>query len=155
MKKELCFVLTMAALMCCAMCSFNIVYINGIKADFFIVLSKRWLIEYAVAVLIVMFLMRPVMRRFAACMKNIGQGVKFGLVLPTCNVCLMAPVMSFVAILVINGTCDDFVFIYRQAVLRNLPAAWVFQVCLIGPFVRKIFARPPRIIREAQTVPAE
>ena len=55
MKKELCFVLTMAALMCCAMCSFNIVYINGIKADFFIVLSKRWLIEYAVAVLIVMF----------------------------------------------------------------------------------------------------
>lgn len=155
MKKELCFVLTMAALMCCAMCSFNIIYINGIKADFFIVLLKRWLIEYVGAVLIVMFLMRPIMKLLAACMENIGQSVKFGLVLPTCNVCLMAPVMSFIAILIINGASDDFVFIYRQAVLRNLPAAWVFQVCLIGPFVRKIFARPPQIIREAKTVPAE
>lgn len=155
MKKEVRFVLTMAALMCCAMCSFNIVYINGIKADFFIVLSKRWLVEYISAVLIVMFLISPIMQRLAVCMGNIGQSVKFGLILPTCNVCLMAPVMSFIAILMINGASDDFIFIYRQAVLRNLPAAWVFQVCLIGPFVRKIFTRPPRIIRESQTVPAE
>lgn len=159
MKKEIAFIGTMAALMCLAMCSFNITFINGFRLEAFAVLPKRWAAEFVCAFILVLCIMRHVMRAISVRLSFISKPeLRFGLVLPFINVLFMAPLMSGFAMFMVNGYSFGFWSLYGTALLRNYPAAWISQILLVGPVVRFIFAprpQPTQVTSNPQTLPAE
>lgn len=145
MKKELAFILTMAGLMCCGMCSFNLIFIHGFSNDFMSLLLTRWLSELVVATLLVYFVVRHIMRRVASLCAFISNSfLKFSFILPLCNVLIMAPLMSLAALLLFGYGDAGFKSAYVAALLRNYPAAALLQICLVGPIVRHLFRQRPQ-----------
>lgn len=140
MKKELCFTLTMAGLMCFAMCSFNYIWINGLNIELLTILLYYWTIEFLIAFCLVFFIVRHVMRQvshFFAFIQN--NKLTFYIVMPVCNVLIMAPIMSLLVLVLIQGQFYNLKSIYPYALIRNICAALVFQIFIVGPFVRRIF----------------
>jgi len=55
------------------------------------------------------------------------------------TVCLMCPMMSFIATILYNGINAEFFANWMQKVVRNFPLAFFSQLFFIQPFVRFLF----------------
>lgn len=55
------------------------------------------------------------------------------------TVCLMCPMMSFIATILYNGINAEFVAAWLQKVVRNFPLAFFSQLFFIQPLVRVLF----------------
>ncbi len=54
-------------------------------------------------------------------------------------VCLMCPMMSFVATLLFKNPGSEIIAIWLQTTVMNFPMAFFWQIFFAGPFVRNVF----------------
>ena len=54
-------------------------------------------------------------------------------------ICIMCPVMSFIATLLFKNSGTQFIAVWLQTTFLNFPVAFFWQLCFAGPFVRKVF----------------
>ena len=61
------------------------------------------------------------------------------LVISSMIICLMCPMMSFVATLLFKDPGKEVIAIWLQTTIMNFPMAFFLQIFIAGPFVRLIF----------------
>ncbi len=54
-------------------------------------------------------------------------------------VCIMCPIMSFVATLLFANAGSEFIAVWFEKIILNFPMALGFQLIIAGPIVRTIF----------------
>ncbi len=54
-------------------------------------------------------------------------------------VCLMCPMMSFVATLLFKNPGSEIIAVWLQTTVMNFPMAFFLQIFFVGPFVRNVF----------------
>lgn len=54
-------------------------------------------------------------------------------------VCLMCPMMSFVATLLFKNPGSEIIAVWLQTTAMNFPMAFFWQIFFAGPFVRNVF----------------
>lgn len=54
-------------------------------------------------------------------------------------ICIMCPVMSFIATLLFKNSGTQFIAIWLQTTFLNFPVAFFWQLCYCGPLIRLIF----------------
>ena len=61
------------------------------------------------------------------------------LAISSMTVCLMCPIMSFIATLLFGHAGNQFIAVWLQKTVLNFPMAFFYQIFFAGPLVRKIF----------------
>lgn len=61
------------------------------------------------------------------------------LAISSMTVCLMCPIMSFIATILFAHAGNQFIAVWLQKVVLNFPMAFFYQIFFAGPLVRKIF----------------
>lgn len=54
-------------------------------------------------------------------------------------VCLMCPMMSFIATLLFKNPGSEIIAVWLQTTVMNFPMAFFLQIFFVGPFVRNVF----------------
>lgn len=54
-------------------------------------------------------------------------------------ICIMCPVMSFIATLLFKNSGTQFIAVWLQTTFLNFPVAFFWQLCYCGPLIRLIF----------------
>lgn len=54
-------------------------------------------------------------------------------------ICIMCPVMSFIATILLKDTSSGLIAVWLQTAAMNFPMAFFWQLCYCGPFIRLLF----------------
>lgn len=135
------FTLMIVTVMVYAMICYNIsLNIGGLTNKVFLMAFRELLIMEAIAFVLELFVVER-----AACflafqfVKSDDRPVFILLAISSMTICLMCPIMSFVATLLIKDAGKEFVSVWLQTTAMNFPMAFIWQMFFAGPLVRLIF----------------
>lgn len=114
---------------------------GGMSNQVFIASRKVIAIEFAFAFLLQIFIAGPISLKLAFSIVNPREDKAY--IITTAiicsTICLMCPMMSFVATILYNGITIEFFAQWMQKIVFNFPFAFFSQLFFIQPIVRFLF----------------
>ena len=135
------FTLMMAFLMVYAMICYNIsLNIGGMSNQVFLMAFGEMKIMWPVAFVLELFVVERLSKKLAFRIVSPEDKPIF-ITLAICSmiVCLMCPMMSFIATLLFKNAGNNFIAVWFQTTVMNFPMALCWQVFGAGPLGRLIF----------------
>lgn len=140
--QDVIFTILMVFIMVYAMICYNIAIAKGgMTNEIFLLAFHEMLIMCPVAFLVEFFVVGGLSKKIAFGMVNPHDAKPMQLILAisSVTVCLICPIMSFVATLLFKNAGSEFVAVWFQTTVMNFPMALCWQIFFAGPLVRKIF----------------
>lgn len=114
---------------------------GGMSNNVFLVAKNVILIEFIFAFLLEIFIAEPLSLKIA--FKKVNPVKDKSYVVTTAiicaTVCLMCPMMSFVATVLYNGVNAEFFANWMQKLVFNFPFAFFVELFFVQPIVRTVF----------------
>lgn len=135
------FTLLMAFAMVYAMICYNIALNRGgMTNEVFLLAFHELLIMWPVAFVLEMFVVERLAKMLAFRLVTLEDKPIFILLSISCMiVCLMCPMMSFVATILFKNPGKEIIAVWFQTTVLNFPMALCWQIFFAGPLVRLIF----------------
>lgn len=135
------FTLMMAFLMVYAMICYNIsLNIGGMTTAVFLMAFHEMVIMWPVAFILEFFIVDKLAHKLAfRLVTPEDRPVFITLAISLMIICIMCPVMSFIATLLFKNAGSQFIAVWLQTTVFNFPMAFFWQIFFCGPLVRKIF----------------
>lgn len=135
------FTLLMAFAMVYAMICYNIALNHGgMTNEVFLLAFHELLIMWPVAFVLEMFVVERLAKMLAFRLVTLEDKPIFILLAISCMiVCLMCPMMSFVATILFKNPGKEIIAVWFQTTVLNFPMALCWQIFFAGPLVRLIF----------------
>lgn len=135
------FTLLMAFAMVYAMICYNIALNRGgMTNEVFLLAFHELLIMWPVAFVLEMFVVERLAKMLAFRLVTLEDKSIFILLAISCMiVCLMCPMMSFVATILFKNPGKEIIAVWFQTTVLNFPMALCWQIFFAGPLVRLIF----------------
>ena len=135
------FTLLMAVAMVYAMIGYNIALNRGgMMNEVFLLAFHELLIMWPVAFVLEMFVVERLAKMLAFRLVTPEDKPIFILLAISCMiVCLMCPMMSFVATILFKNPGKEIIAVWFQTTVLNFPMALCWQIFFAGPMVRLIF----------------
>ncbi len=107
---------------------------------FLYALSEIWFM-WPIAIILEMFVVGGLAKKLAFRLVTPGKDNPTLILLAICSmiVCLMCPIMSAIATLLIKHAYVDFLPVWLETTVKNFPMALCWQIFYGGPFVRFLF----------------
>ena len=138
------FTLLMAFAMVYAMICYNIaINRGGMTNEVFMLAFHEVIIMWPVAFVLEMFVVERLAKMLAFRLVSPDDKPIFILLAISCMiVCLMCPMMSFVAVVLFkNAFGPQLIAVWIQTTIINFPMAFFWQLFAAGPLVRTIFGK--------------
>lgn len=137
------FTLLMAFAMVYAMICYNIALNRGgMTNEVFLLAFHELLIMWPVAFVLEMFVVERLAKMLAFRLVTLEDKPIFILLAISCMiVCLMCPMMSFVATILFKNPGKEIIAVWFQTTVLNFPMALCWQIFFAGPLVRMIFGK--------------
>ena len=135
------FTIMMAAVMVYAMICYNIaINKTGMTNEIFLLAFHELIIMLPVAFILEFFIVEKLslFLAFRFVTPN-DRPIFIQLAISSMIVCLMCPMMSFVATLLFKDPGSEIISIWLQTTVMNFPMALCWQIFFAGPFVRLLF----------------
>ena len=136
------FTLMMAFAMVYGMICYNIALNRGgMTYEVFLLAFHELIIMWPVAVILELFVVEKLSQKLAFRIVNPAEDKPIFVLLAICSmiVCLMCPMMSFVATLLFKAPGKEIIAVWLETTVLNFPMALCLQIFFAGPFVRLIF----------------
>ena len=136
------FTLMMAFAMVYGMICYNIALNRGgMTNEVFLLAFHELIIMWPVAVILELFVVEKLSQKLAFRIVNPAEDKPIFVLLAICSmiVCLMCPMMSFVATLLFKAPGKEIIAVWLETTVLNFPMALCLQIFFAGPFVRLIF----------------
>ena len=136
------FTLMMAFAMVYGMICYNIALNRGgMTNEVFLLAFHELIIMWPVAVILELFVVEKLSQKLAFRLVNLAEDKPIFVLLAICSmiVCLMCPMMSFVATLLFKAPGKEIIAVWLETTVLNFPMALCWQIFFAGPFVRLIF----------------
>lgn len=142
--QEIIFTIMMVVVMVYAMVVYNIsLDKNGLSNEVFILAFGELLIMGVIGFIFEILIAGPLAKKLAFRIVTPGKDKPIFLILTisAMTVCVMCPMMSFVATLLFKGFDVEFIAKWIQTTAINFPMAFCWQIFFAGPFVRLLFGK--------------
>lgn len=142
--QDVIFTIMMVLVMVYAMVVYNIsLDRGGLTNDNFLIAFGELPIMGAVGFVLEMFLAGPLAKKLAFRFVTPGKDAMIFVILgiSAMTVCLMCPMMSFVATALFKGFNSQLISNWIQTTVMNFPMALCWQIFFAGPLVRMIFRK--------------
>ena len=136
------FTLMMAFAMVYGMICYNIALNRGgMTNEVFLLAFHELIIMWPVAVILELFVVEKLSQKLAFRLVNPAEDKPIFVLLAICSmiVCLMCPMMSFVATLLFKAPGKEIIAVWMETTVLNFPMTLCLQIFFAGPFVRLIF----------------
>lgn len=142
--QEIVFAIMMVIIMVYAIVTYNVALnIGGLSNTVFLIALKELPLIGVIAFLIEGLFVSKIARKKAMQIVDIKHDNPFFMIImiSVVTVCLMCPIMSFIATIMYHGINSNFITNWFQAIVFNFPMALCWQLFYAGPFVRFIFKK--------------
>ena len=114
---------------------------GGMTNEVFLLAFHELIIMWPVAVILELFVVEKLSQKLAFRLVNPAEDKPIFVLLAICSmiVCLMCPMMSFVATLLFKAPGKEIIAVWMETTVLNFPMALCLQIFFAGPFVRLIF----------------
>ncbi|MPN49788.1 hypothetical protein SDC9_197410 [bioreactor metagenome] len=114
---------------------------GGMSNQVFIAAREVIAIEFIIAFLLEIFIAGPLSLKLAFSVVNPREDKPYIVTtaIICATVCLMCPMMTFVATTMYNGISIEFLANWMEKIVFNFPLAFFSQLFFIQPFVRVVF----------------
>lgn len=136
------FTLVMAFIMVYAMICYNIsLNVGGFTNQVFMMAFHEMVIMWPIAIILEYFIIERLATKMALHFVNpkTHSPIFFRMTLCTMIVCLMCPIMSFIAACLFKNAGVDIIAVWLQTAVLNFPMALGWQLFFGGALVRWIF----------------
>lgn len=136
------FTFMMAFAMVYGMICYNIALNRGgMTNEVFLLAFHELIIMWPVAVILELFVVEKLSQKLAFGIVNPAEDKPVFVLLAICSmiVCLMCPMMSFVATLLFKAPGKEIIAVWLETTVLNFPMALCLQIFFAGPFVRFVF----------------
>lgn len=140
--QDVIFTIMMVIVMVYAMVVYNIaIDKGGVKNEVFVLAFGELILMGIVGFILEMLVAGPLAKRLAfRLMEPVEDKMIFIiLAISSITVCLMCPMMSFVATVLFKGFNSQLIANWVQTTALNFPMALCWQIFFAGPFVRLLF----------------
>jgi sterol desaturase/sphingolipid hydroxylase (fatty acid hydroxylase superfamily) len=140
--QDVIFTIIMVIVMVYGMVVFNIsIDKGGLTNEVFVLAFGELIIMGIIGFVLEMLLAGPLAKKLAFRLVTPGEDKMFAVILAisSITVCLMCPMMSFVATVLFKGVDSQLMAKWLQITALNFPMALCWQIFFAGPFVRLIF----------------
>lgn len=146
------FTLMMAFLMVYAMVCYNIAMdMGGMTNQVFLLAFHEMPIMWPIAVILEFFIVGKLAPMLAfRFMTPQDKPLFITVAISSMIVCIMCPVMSFIATALFKGVSSQIIALWLQTTVANFPMALCWQIFFAGPAVRNIFGFFMRRIENAK-----
>ena len=138
------FTLVMAFVMVYAMVCYNIaIDKGGMTNEVFLLAFHEIPIMWPIACILEYFVVEKLATMLAFRLVNPKEDKPVFVTLAICSmiVCLMCPMMSFIATLLFKNAGSNFIAVWFQTTVMNFPMALCWQIFFAGPLVRNVFGK--------------
>ena len=139
--QSLIFTIVMAFFMVYGMICYNIALnIGGMINQVFVMAFHELVIMWPVAIILELFIVEKLSLKLTLrCVDQNASKLSFTIVMCSMIVCLMCPMMSFVATLLFKNAGKEIIAVWLQTTVFNFPMALAWQIFFVGPLVRNMF----------------
>ena len=139
--QSLIFTIVMAFFMVYGMICYNIALnIGGMTNQVFVMAFHELVIMWPVAIILELFIVEKLSLKLTLrCVDQNASKLSFMIVMCSMIVCLMCPMMSFVATLLFKNAGKEIIAVWLQTTVFNFPMALAWQIFFVGPLVRNMF----------------
>ena len=139
--QSLIFTIVMAFFMVYGMICYNIALnIGGMINQVFVMAFHELVIMWPVAIILELFIVEKLSLKLTLrCVDQNVSKLSFTIVMCSMIVCLMCPMMSFVATLLFKNAGKEIIAVWLQTTVFNFPMALAWQIFFVGPLVRNMF----------------
>ncbi len=139
--QSLIFTLVMAFFMVYGMICYNIALnIGGMINQVFVMAFHELVIMWPIAIILELFIVEKLSLKLTLrCVDQNASKLSFTIVMCSMIVCLMCPMMSFVATLLFKNAGKEIIAVWLQTTVFNFPMALAWQIFFVGPLVRNMF----------------
>lgn len=139
--QSLIFTIVMAFFMVYGMICYNIALnIGGMTNQVFVMAFHELVIMWPVAIILELFIVEKLSLKLTLrCVDQNASKLSFTIVMCSMIVCLMCPMMSFVATLLFKNAGKEIIAAWLQTTVFNFPMALAWQIFFVGPLVRNMF----------------
>lgn len=139
--QSLIFTLVMAFFMVYGMICYNIALnIGGMTNQVFVMAFHELVIMWPIAIILELFIVEKLSLKLTLrCVDQNASKLSFTIVMCSMIVCLMCPMMSFVATLLFKNAGKEIIAVWLQTTVFNFPMALAWQIFFVGPLVRNMF----------------
>ncbi len=139
--QSLIFTIVMAFFMVYGMICYNIALnIGGMTNQVFVMAFHELVIMWPVAIILELFIVEKLSLKLTLrCVDQNASKLSFTIVMCSMIVCLMCPMMSFVATLLFKNAGKEIIAVWLQTTVFNFPMALAWQIFFVGPLVRNMF----------------
>lgn len=140
--QEFIFTLLMTFIMVYAMICYNIALTQGGMSNaIFILAFHEQIYMWPIAILAEMFVVGKLAHRlaFRLLSSEMRNSLTIMLAISVMTVCLMCPIMSLIATILIQHASEQLIAVWLQMIIINFPMAFCWQLFLAGPVVRFVF----------------
>lgn len=138
------FTLAMAFIMVYAMICYNIsLALGGMSNQVFMLAFHEMMIMWPIAIILEFFIIEKLATHITFKLVDPKQDRPFFIRLVLCSVivCLMCPIMSFIATLLFKNAGIEIIGVWLQTTAMNFPMALGWQIFFGGAFVRWMFKK--------------
>ncbi len=142
--QEVVFTVMMAAVMAYVMGIYNIALGSGwLHNSTFAVGIEDFPLDYIIALFVAYFIWNKIAKRLAFRIVNPREdkAIHIILAISVCTVCVMVPLMSFIAVFRHYGFVANFVPLLLTSICLNFIMALPLQIFVAGPLVRYVFRK--------------
>ena len=140
--QEIVFTLMMVFCMVYCMVCYNMALsMGGLSNKIFIMAFSEIPLMAVIAIVLEMFIAGPLAKKLAFRIVTPGKDPMLFIILAISafTVCLMCPMMSFMATLFFKNAGSEIIAAWLQTTFMNFPVAFFWQIFFAGPFVRLVF----------------
>ena len=139
--QSLIFTIVMAFFMVYGMICYNIALnIGGMINQVFVMAFHELVIMWQIAIILELFIVEKLSLKLTLrCVDQNVSKLSFTIVMCSMIVCLMCPMMSFVATLLFKNAGKEIIAVWLQTTVFNFPMALAWQIFFVGPLVRNMF----------------
>ena len=139
--QSLIFTIVMAFFMVYGMICYNIALnIGGMTNQVFLMAFHELVIMWPVAIILELFIVEKLSLKLTLrCVDQNASKLSFTIVMCSMIVCLMCPMMSFVATVLFKNAGKEIIAVWLQTTVFNFPMALAWQIFFVGPLVRNMF----------------
>ena len=137
------FTLIMAFVMVYGMVCYNIaIEKGGMTNSIFLIAFHEMPIMWPIAFILEFFIVEKLSKKLAfRIVSPKDKPIFILLAISSMIVCLMCPIMSFIATLLFKNAGKEFVAVWLQTTFLNFPVAFFWQLMYCGPFIRFLFRK--------------
>ena len=142
--QDVIFTIMMVIVMVYGMVVYNIsIDKGGLTNEVFVLALGELVIMGVVGFILEMFIAGPLSKKLAFRIVTPGQDKMIFVILAisAMTVCLMCPMMSFVATILFKGVDSQLFAKWIQLTVMNFPMAFCWQIFVAGPLVRLVFRK--------------